>query len=554
MAKKNSKKSGGSPTDKKKSAQTAPVAQPVPETTVWRKVRENAEAVIIAIILALIIRHYSLEAFEIPTGSMAPGLHGVHVDAQCPNCETVDAVGLQTDQMTNKLRLSLSSGYVYDGPCPDCGTAMHEGVGRPDADISCPKCENKRRGDPERYRRAKKGYHRQPVRCSMCTYDYFYFFEPKDTLNGHKILVNKFSYEAGDPERWQVIVFKFNRQRNYIKRLVGLPGEKIQVVDGDIRIDHEIERKPLDVQNDLWTPVHDTDVQEIGLEPVSAWASTGTFDRDPENERILFNALDGLASLRYLRPVRNHYSYNGGRQHGDLLVRDLRALVDVKVNGVDAAGSPRVFIDIRNDDIAYRLALPIGGGTAEVLRVPIEFAEDLRLSEDAQDTTGTTRGWSVFASLPEGTALDKGRSHEVDFSLVDRQIRVLLDGELLLELPCDSRDINRAANSEGRRSTDVGLSPTGNDVTIRARHAGGEVERSQLFRDIHYTTRGENFDHAVNGPYQIPDDGFFAMGDNSPSSLDSRAWGALSRQNLLGRGFAIFWPALPWRFEVEFIR
>ena len=65
---------------------------------------------------------------------------------------------------------------------------------------------------------------------------------------------------------------------------------------------------------------------------------------------------------------------------------------------------------------------------------------------------------------------------------------------------------------------------------------------------------GSFYVHAVDGPFQIPEDGYFAMGDNSASSLDSRAWGALRHQNLLGRGFSIFWPALPGDFEMGFIR
>ncbi|MGH9361738.1 MAG: S26 family signal peptidase, partial [Thermoanaerobaculia bacterium] len=51
-------------------------------------VRENLEAVAVAVVLALIIRHFSVEAFEIPTGSMAPTLYGIHAWAQCPNCDT----------------------------------------------------------------------------------------------------------------------------------------------------------------------------------------------------------------------------------------------------------------------------------------------------------------------------------------------------------------------------------------------------------------------------------------------------------------------------------
>ncbi|MDG1456212.1 MAG: S26 family signal peptidase [Planctomycetota bacterium] len=52
----------------------------------------------------------------------------------------------------------------------------------------------------------------------------------------------------------------------------------------------------------------------------------------------------------------------------------------------------------------------------------------------------------------------------------------------------------------------------------------------------------------------MDEDRYFVLGDNSPSSLDSRYWGSFSRTNLLGKGFLIFWPALPWRNESGFIR
>ncbi len=116
-----------------------------PSVWLWRRVRENAEAVIIAIILALIIRHYSLEAFEIPTGSMAPGLHGVHIDATCPNCGTVEPVGVRVHQFNNKLEISLVQGWIYEGTCPECSLEIRDGKissqqQPPPPQIRCPRC------------------------------------------------------------------------------------------------------------------------------------------------------------------------------------------------------------------------------------------------------------------------------------------------------------------------------------------------------------------------------------------------------------------------------
>ena len=524
-----------------------------PPPTIWRKVRENAEAVIIAIILALIIRHYSLEAFEIPTGSMAPGLYGVHIEATCPNCETVDAVGLRTDSETNKPQVTMQRGYIYEGPCPTCGMQIREGVTAPNALIECPRDGTQAPGTPEHYR-PSKAFAKEHVQCSECTYRYWHTYEAKETVGGHKILVNKFAYEGKDPERWQVIVFKFNRQRNYIKRLVGLPGETILVKNGDIYINGEIERKPMDVQEQMWFPIHDTKILEAGLVAAPWFLTPRVFTPLEETGGAEFNAIDGFGEFRYTRPVLNTYSYNRVGTARELeIVRDTRALVDLRVNGADRSKAARVWVDLRNGPTTYRLALPIEEGTAELLRVPSTLAKESSLP-DNQSALPEEARWSVFAKLPENTHLDLNRDHEVDFSWVDRQLRVFLDGKLLLEMPSDPAD--EEVGFEGRQWLDPSADAPEltNDVAIRVRHCGGLIDRVRLFRDLHYTRNiSANPRHAVDEPFQIHEQGFFAMGDNSPSSLDSRAWGALSRQNLLGRGFAIFWPALPWRFEAGFI-
>jgi signal peptidase I len=42
--------------------------------------------------------------------------------------------------------------------------------------------------------------------------------------------------------------------------------------------------------------------------------------------------------------------------------------------------------------------------------------------------------------------------------------------------------------------------------------------------------------------YYVPEDCYWAMGDNSPNSEDSRYWGGVPRPNLVGRGCFVFWP------------
>lgn len=60
--------------------------------------------------------------------------------------------------------------------------------------------------------------------------------------NGDNLIVDKLSYRFHDPERFDIIVFPFQFQDNtyYIKRIIGLPGETVQIMDdGSICINGE---------------------------------------------------------------------------------------------------------------------------------------------------------------------------------------------------------------------------------------------------------------------------------------------------------------------------
>ncbi|HZT30815.1 MAG TPA: signal peptidase I [Bryobacteraceae bacterium] len=47
--------------------------------------------------------------------------------------------------------------------------------------------------------------------------------------------------------------------------------------------------------------------------------------------------------------------------------------------------------------------------------------------------------------------------------------------------------------------------------------------------------------HVVNGEVVVPPERFFAMGDNRDSSLDSRYWGFVPRENIIGKPLIIYW-------------
>ena len=65
----------------------------------------------------------------------------------------------------------------------------------------------------------------------------------ENTLDdGDQLIVDKLTYRFHDPERVDIIVFPFRYKDNtyYIKRIIGLPGETVQIADGEIYINGEV--------------------------------------------------------------------------------------------------------------------------------------------------------------------------------------------------------------------------------------------------------------------------------------------------------------------------
>lgn len=60
--------------------------------------------------------------------------------------------------------------------------------------------------------------------------------------DGDNLIVDKLSYRFKDPERYDIIVFPYRYQEKtyYIKRIIGLPGETVQIIDGMVYIDGEM--------------------------------------------------------------------------------------------------------------------------------------------------------------------------------------------------------------------------------------------------------------------------------------------------------------------------
>src|SRR5688572_28888426 len=81
-----------------------------PKKSMAENVRETLESIVVAFILAFVFRAFIVEAFVIPTGSMAPTLYGDHLTNTCSACGFEYAVGMPP----------RTGSPEFDLRCPNC--------------------------------------------------------------------------------------------------------------------------------------------------------------------------------------------------------------------------------------------------------------------------------------------------------------------------------------------------------------------------------------------------------------------------------------------------
>jgi signal peptidase I len=69
-------------------------------------------------------------------------------------------------------------------------------------------------------------------------------------VEGDRILVNKFIYKFREPKRGDVIVFRYPgvEKKDFIKRLIAVEGEEVEIKDGDIYVDGERVEEPFSIR------------------------------------------------------------------------------------------------------------------------------------------------------------------------------------------------------------------------------------------------------------------------------------------------------------------
>jgi signal peptidase I len=319
----------------------------------------------------------------------------------------------------------------------------------------------------------------------------------------------------------------------YVKRVVGLPGESIQLTGGDVLIDGRIARKTLAEQHATRVLVYDNNFvprdsdryprlvfrrYEGRTRLASGWRAEGT----RLVHRPTADASDTIDWVEYRHwdpdrgryaPVYDFNAYNGGDLRGENVVNDLMIEARLTV-GPDARA-----VALRLDSGADRfvVTLPVGGeGTPEVIRNGRRVA--------------LTRPRTDLPAL-----CPTGRPVRLEASVMDRRLMVAIDGTLLF----DPIDFDDPAIGPGGRSSALALGVRGGSMT---------VEGFRVFRDVYYTcvmTGMPRRPFGVESPYQLGPDEFFVLGDNSPVSNDSRFWvgSPVVRGDLfLGKPFLVHLP------------
>lgn len=521
--------------------------------------RDTVESILFAFILAFLFRTFEAEAFVIPTGSMAPTLYGRHKETDCTECGFHITVGA-SDEVERGTTVLGEDAQVRSAICPNCG-----------------------------------------------------FENPqiKDELafNGDRILVNKYPYEFGEPDRFDVFVFKYpiEPKTNYIKRLVGLPGETLRIRGGNVfRVvegDEQILRKSPYKQRRLEIPVYDDNhpprqllaagwperwasMKSGQIGKLGQWSDTANgweSDRELRQYRI-GSENTHLEWLRYRHyfadpdewfAVTNDYSVHPQAS----LIVDLCGYNAYTGNPIRGMGAPTTIntVDlgsywIRDLAVSFTADIETVAQDAEIV---IELCEGTSWYRCVlEPATGTARLLEVNSQLGERvteiataqTEVDSPGQYELHFANMDDRLLLWVDGKLV--------DFGSAAELDVSEATGNPL-PTANDLTpvgIAARGTAMTISELKLSRDVYYradfpNTSKAGFEgrlkDAVYDPdqwaqvyldgwqeydeveFDIPEGHYFALGDNSPRSLDSRLWTGqktVPRKFLVGKAFYIYWP------------
>ncbi len=462
------------------------------------EIADTFEWLITAFILAFVFRAFVMEAFRIPTGSMADTLKGAHFRLRCRQCGYKYEYGFIPGRY----------GFADDSvPGPRSGPLKS-------FRSRCPSCGNY-----------------QPVGGTM------------PVANGDRILVLKCIYQFFEPKRWDVIVFKNppEPEVNYIKRLVGLPGESVQIIDGDVYINGQISRKPPHVQDELWMPVYNNDYQPINRS--SPTFNHHRWDQPFRNKGFPRWEKDSPTLFR----LDSHPDQINTMIYSTTIGNDFRATYAYdeveEYNYMPYCSDLMVRFYCRSEKPQGRIGATLSKYQT-TYKAWVDFTGEMVITKNDENGKIT----ELARKSIEPPTINK--SALVKFANVDHQLFFQFGSEKL------TYDMGRGLEDAGRIRADI---PPQVEIL-----GSGKLTLSHvaIFRDIHYTERkyanGPKEGRAIDKPFILGEDEFFVLGDNSPNSEDCRWWtreglankglsnyrvGIVPRDYLVGKALFVYWPS-----------
>lgn len=325
-----------------------------------------------------------------------------------------------------------------------------------------------------------------------------------------RVLVDKLSYHFRDPDRWEVVVFKYplEQSKNYIKRIVGMPGEDMRIVGGDLQV------KPRGAEDDEWRvlrrprPVQNAQLRRIRTD--GDWKTYGRADgawsitSDADGETI---TASGTGRVLYPRPVgsiRNRYL--------DGYPESMAKIISSKMN----PGRARKFGQMNVSDVRARFRATADAATREVkfmvheqdttfsFRLPGPAAPEGEVARIEVDGYTPAEGEAMSAASEAGLRLRAGEAHEIEVQNLNDLLTLRIDGEEVCTLEV------RAAVDNPRAWVDLAVEAPNDSVV--------QIDDLRLWRDLYYVNTGGLTE------WSIPEDSYVVLGDNSQDSADGRDW------------------------------
>ncbi|PCJ62578.1 MAG: signal peptidase I [Planctomycetota bacterium] len=355
---------------------------------------------------------------------------------------------------------------------------------------------------------------------------------PED--GGDKVLVNKFYYKLYEPKNWDVVVFNPPHiNQLFIKRLIGLPNQKVQIINGDIYINNLINRKPENVESELLYTLYDSSLDSGPLEHFSEFKDRAAWLSMNQRWQIEPNLLTidgGSGHLKFNYPIDDRISSHkltNIQKKGAFKTNGVNPeLQNLKING-GYDGSFNLVGDIAID---FEFVIKSNAGTfsCEIIENNNRFK---CLFEDNGRRLKLLKNESVVKELEVNLIM--GRSYQISFQNVDDRLKVSIDGKAL--------EYNFKSSDHGSKTTNSGLYFYCNNFSV-------SIKNIRIRRDVFYFCENVRYARYDQGQitFDLKDDQYFFLGDNVHQSADSRSWGFVKRNMIKGKAMYVLWPIRIW--------